>query len=510
MKIGIDLGTTFSLACYLNARGIPTLVPDAQFDTQFQTPSVIHISQGRATVGHMLEELLAQEPGLSNARGFKAQMGRNAPVYQDDKGQGWDAMALSALVLQKLARDTRLHCGEPITQALITIPANFDDTQRKATQLAATLAGIGQVTLVEEPIAAAAFHGFSERDQEQTLLVYDLGGGTFDATVLQISQGRLYVLATEGHNRLGGLGVDAALVQLLAERFERQQGLNPMADAAAAEALRRFAVQAKLELSQGRRTALRKAVVLGGRVGELGINLDQFEAVVQPVVAESLRVCESCLQAAALGWGQLDRILLVGGSSLLPQVGRALALASGQAASALLSRHPHQAVAYGAGLLAHAQGTWAPDGGSSPDAALQQTVAPYHLGLRVRDPATGRPTVQVLIKRNTPLPAQHTAVFYTSRADQTRLVFDVVQGKTEHDVQASLGRFIFGPLERPQRNYPVELTVGYDAQGLVRVQAKDLITLRSLQRDFSDSQDTDLAALSHARELLASLQRPGH
>ena len=209
-------------------------------------------------------------------------------------------------------------------------------------------------------------------------------------------------------------------------------------------------------------------------------------------------VCRRCLDAAALGWGQVDVVLLTGGSSLLPRVRQRLAQETGKPAAGLYNRHPHQAVAYGAALLADATAT---RGDNQP----MMAVAPYHLGLRVRDPATGRPAVEVLVKRNEPLPARQTATFYTTRADQTRLVLDVVQSKGENDIVASLGLFAFGPLRRPRKNYPVEVTLAYDTEGLVRVTARDLVTGEAMERELTQGHDPEVARYARARGLVESV-----
>jgi len=501
MNLGIDLGTTFSLAAYLNPQGVPTVVPDAVQAQWLRTPSVVNVQGGRAWVGQALEALLIDEPQRRVVRGFKQHMGSEHIPYSDDQGQPWPPEALSALVLAKLLRDVEAHCSEAVDHALITVPANFTDVQRKATLGAAALAGLPHVSLIEEPIAAAAHYGHSRRDAEQTLLVYDFGGGTFDATVLHIADGRLYVLATEGDNQLGGRLVDQRLVELLQADVRRRYGLDVAQDAAAGEVLRRFAEAAKIALSQPGQGVMRKTVVLAGQACELSLTPQQVNAAVQPVVDATLAACERGLEGAGLGWGQMDQVLLVGGSSLLPAAGRALAAASGKPPSALVPRQPHQAVAFGAAVLAA--------GSAGQGATLEpvhQGVAPYHLGLRVRDAATGQPRVQVLVKRNSPLPARATTTVYTNRAEQTRVILEIVQAKGENEPEQSLGYFAFGPIRAPRLNYPVELTLAYDTDGLVRVTAKDMVTGEALQRELAAGGEADVQRLQQGRSCLAGVK----
>jgi molecular chaperone DnaK len=499
MNLGIDLGTTFSLAAYVNGQGVPALVPDVLNANAFRTPSVIYVAGRQALVGDAIEELLSEEPGLAVARGFKLRMGQEPPAYRDPDGRAWSPEALSALVLKKLLRDVDTFMAENIDTCVITVPANFNDQQRRATQLAARLAGLSRVHLIEEPVAAAAFYGVTERSPEQTLFVYDFGGGTFDATLLQLSEGSLHVIATEGDARLGGQRVDEALIELLASEFRRQHGVSPLEDPAAREQLRRFAEEAKIALASPGRNQVRKTLVLAGRVFELAIAREQLDRIVLPLVEDSLRACQRCLEGAALSWSLVDRVLLTGGSSLLPQVAQRLTQVSGKRADALQSRQPHQAVAYGAALLAEALGR-------KPGVQPLNAVAPYHLGLRVRDPATGQPKVEVMIKRNAPLPAKHTATFYTSRPEQTRLVLDVVQAKGDQEVVASLGHFAFGPLLKPRKNYPIEVTLAYDEQGIARITAKDMVTGTALEREFVSDENPDLHRFAEARMLVQAVE----
>jgi molecular chaperone DnaK len=501
MNLGIDLGTTFSLAAYLNPQGVPTVVPDAVQPQWMRTPSVVSVQANRAWVGQALEALLVDEPQRRIVRGFKQHMGSEHLPYTDDQGRAWPPEALSALVLAKLLRDVEAHCGEAAEHALITVPANFTDVQRKATLGAAALAGLTHVSLIEEPIAAAAHYGHSRRDAEQTLLVYDFGGGTFDATVLHIADGRLYVLATEGDNQLGGRLIDQRLVELLQADVRRRYGLDLAQDPAALEVLRRFAEAGKISLSQPGQGVMRKTVVLGGQACELSMTPQQVASAVQPVVDATMAACERGLEGAGLGWGQMEQVLLVGGSSLLPAASRALAAASGKPASALVPRQPHQAVAFGAAVLAAAS--------AAQGATLEPVhtgVASYHLGLRVRDTSTGQPKVQVLVKRNSPLPARATTTVYTNRAEQTRVILEIVQAKGEQENEQSLGYFSFGPIRSPRLNYPVELTLAYDADGLVRVNAKDMVTGEALQRELAVAGESDAQRLQQGRTCLAAVK----
>ena len=203
LYLGIDLGTTFSLVAYMNDHGQPTLFPDFHNANEFRTPSVVHIGTEGCFVGTAVEEILDDEPGLNHARFFKLAMGNNQAIFTDHLNRYWWPQSLSALVLKKMLQDVETFAQDEVGGALITVPANFNNAQRRATREAAQMAGLQRVKLLDEPVAAATFYGFNHKGKEQTLFVYDLGGGTFDATVLQVGDQGLYSFATAGRNQHG-------------------------------------------------------------------------------------------------------------------------------------------------------------------------------------------------------------------------------------------------------------------------------------------------------------------
>lgn len=322
--LGIDLGTTFSIVSYVNPQGVPTLFPDYHDANEFRTPSVVHIGSEGCFVGHVLEELLEDEPGHEVARFIKLSMGNNEVVYTDHLGREWSAEGISAIILRKMLDDVQAFVHEDVGGVIITVPANFNDEQRRATRNAALLAGLPCPQLLEEPIAAATYYGFSEGNKEQTLFVYDLGGGTFDATLLQSSPDGLYALATEGNNLLGGKEVDEVIIKQVTDEFNRQHGFNPMDDTASAARLRHFATETKLKLAKPGREQVRKTLLLAGRTLDFIITRNQFEKMIENLIDETLEVSEQCLKSAGLEWALVDRILLTGGSSLLPLVEKKL------------------------------------------------------------------------------------------------------------------------------------------------------------------------------------------
>ncbi|MFL0797268.1 MAG: Hsp70 family protein [Cellvibrionaceae bacterium] len=466
LYIGIDLGTTYSVAAYVKSNGIPEVISDYHDTRDYRTPSVVHISDEGCYVGTALEEILEDEPDLPHSRFFKLQMGLKQGVYTDHLGREWWPQSLSALILKKLIKDIDAYLHEDIAGAFIAVPANFNDAQRRATKEAAQLAGLHNVKLIEEPVAAATFYGQSNQGKDTTLFVYDLGGGTFDATVLQVTDDGLYALATEGSNTLGGKHVDELIMRFIEEDFQRQYGFTP-SDESSQMKLRRFANEAKLKLAKPGKGRVNKTLVLGGKTIDFILTKERFDELIEAFVDETLSVCQRCLESAGMDWGFMDTVMMVGGSALLPLVAEKLSKACGKPKDQLLCKQPHQAVAFGAALLAEQQFT---------DAHGQslQSICSYDLGIRVRD-QQGNPAVQALVTRNTPVPACASTTFYTNRPDQTRLIIEAVQqreGDNGEMLDNSLGFFAFG-IDTPRKNYPVEIELSYDLEGIVTVTARD-------------------------------------
>lgn len=489
LYLGIDLGTTFSLAAYVNDHGLPTLFPDFHDANDFRTPSVVHVGEEGCLVGTALEELLDDEPELSQARFFKLGLGDKASLYTDHQRRAWLPQSLSALVLKKLLGDVEAFAHEEIAGVLIAVPANFNDAQRRATKEAAQLAGLARVKLIEEPVAAATFYGYSHKGGEQTLFVYDLGGGTFDASILQVGDEGLYALATEGSNAHGGKNVDELIIKAILDEFQRQYGFCPN-DEATLMILRRFAQNAKLKLSKPGKSKISKTLVVAGKTLDFILTKERFNQLLEQFVDETLAVCQRCLDTSGMDWSFIDTVLLTGGSSLLPLVTDKLSQASGKPKDQLVCKQPHQAVAYGAAILAEQQFSRAEGGNAKP----LQSICSYDLGIRVMG-ANGQPMVQVLISQNSPVPAAASTTFYTTRDDQTRLIIEAVQQRNTDagTEEVSLGFFAF-MIERPREQYPLDIELAYDLEGIVTVTARDPETGRQIQQVM----DEDIEGLDRA------------
>jgi molecular chaperone DnaK len=475
LYIGIDLGTTYSVAAFVKSNGIPEVISDYHDTRDYRTPSVIHIGEEGCFVGTTLEEMLEDEPDLNQSRFFKLDLGVNQAVYTDFRGREWWPQSLSALLLKKVMKDVDAYVHEDIAGAFIAVPANFNDAQRRATKESAQLAGLHNVKLIEEPVAAATFYGINNKGGDTTLFVYDLGGGTFDATVLQVSDEGLFALATEGSNQLGGKHVDEIIMRFVLDDFNSQYGFKPD-DEASLNKLRRFAHEAKLKLAKPGKARVNKTLVLGGKTIDFILTKERFDELIDDLVDDTIKVCERCLQSAGMDWSFMDTVMLVGGSALLPLVSDKLSKASGKPKDQLQCKQPHQAVAFGAALIAEQQ---LGEGSGNP----LQSICSYDLGIRVRD-QQGQPAVQALITRNTPVPAKASTTFYTNRPDQARLIIEAVQqreGEGGAMLDNSLGFFAFG-IETPRKNYPVEIEMAYDLEGIVTVTARDPETGREIRQ----------------------------
>ncbi len=497
IHLGIDLGTTYSLISHINAYGQPTLFPDAADANQFRTPSVVYIGPEGTLVGQPAEVLLDDAPELPVVRFVKGRLADPAWQHADHKGRAWSPEGLSALILRKLLGDAELFLTEEVGLTVVTVPAQFNDDQRKATLYAARLAGLDNVRLVEEPVAAATHYGLDEGPADRTLLVYDFGGGTFDVTVLQTGPAGLYVLATDGVSGLGGRDIDEKLMALADEDFRRARGSTVLDDPGAALRLRRLAEQAKLRFGQPGQTQFRQSMLLRGAPFEFAVSRAQFDRICAESIAKSIEACERCLRAASLTWRDVDRIVLTGGSSLLPQVPRALLAASGKSPADLVAKQPHQAVAYGAGALAARFG-------AGKGAADVRQVSGFDLCLRVWDPARNAAGLEVLVPRNSPLPASYSRAFYTNRDGQTRVILELVQRRGDPLVETSLGHHAFGPIDTARRNHPIEVTVAVDADGTVKVEAVDPASGRKLTHSVNREGHAGRERFGDERDLVRS------
>ena len=499
MRAGIDLGTTYSLIARLDYEGKPILLPDQAPEPTFHTPSVVYVARDCAFVGRVVETLLEQDPGLTVARFFKRQLGSTAPVLFGPDGTPWHAEALAALVLKKLRLDAESFCHDPVESVAITVPAHFNDVQRKAVLAAAAMADLPVLGLVEEPVAAALHYGVEQARYDQVILVYDWGGGTFDATALSLTPEGVFVLAKGGLTEVGGKELDERVAEIVLRQFERALGTAPSLSARTVLELRRLSEDVKIELCAPARTRVRRTALLGGRAIEIDVARAEFDAAIASLIDQTEAVTAQCLADAGLTRADVGTVLMVGGSSMVPAVGERLRGLFGSPSQRVQYHEPSKAVAFGAALRAAQM---------SGDAGLYNLppqfrgVSGYAVGIRTINPQNGRVAIDTLIKQNMPLPLRVARTYYTTRPDQERVTLEVVQFRGAGEDVVSLGQLVVGPLPSPRVNYPVNVTVEALEDGTVRLEAHDSATGVELAQVFGRESDGGFAHLGMQRALV--------
>jgi molecular chaperone DnaK len=469
--VGIDLGTTYSVVAFLDPQGRPASIVNASGD--LLTPSVVLFDDDGVVVGKEAVAASAIEPQRV-AECVKRDMG--AAAYRKPiKGESMPPEVISSMILRQLKSDAERRLG-PISKAVITVPAYFDEPRRRATADAGRLAGIDVLDIVNEPTAAALAYAYQLGlfDREGTwledrpfkALVYDLGGGTFDITVVELKRGSFRAIATDGDVCLGGKDWDAKLVALAAERFVRERGSDPRTDPVSLQDLALAAEAAKRTLSERARAGV--VVNHGGQRLKVEVTREEFEEATAALLERTRATTEIVVMQAGLSWPQIDRVLLVGGSTRMPMVRRMLQNLTGKPPDGSLPAD--EAVAHGAalyaGLLLRKQHAATPGGGFAIT-----NVNSHSLGLVAIDPATKRRTNQVLIPKNTALPHSVTRRFRTGKPGQKSVKLTVLEGESENpDFCTRIGVGVIRglPADLPQGS-PVEVTYTYQANNRLRI-----------------------------------------
>lgn len=485
MKAGIDLGTTYSLISRLQADGKSMLIPDHSHKDVFATPSVAYISGGAAVVGYLVDVLLEQNPDLPAIRFFKRQFGQNKPIFFDPAGNAWYPESVGALILKKLKYDAENFSGESLESAVITVPAHFNDLQRKAVLNAAHLADIPVLGLVEEPVAAALHYGIAHQRYDQVIMVYDLGGGTFDATVLSLDEQGVYVLSKEGITDLGGKEFDEKIGEFILRCFEKSPYGLPDLNAFTLLQLRRISEEIKIELSMPNVTFLRKKILLGHQAIDIVFNRRDFETTIRDAVEKTIEVTMRCLDGAGLQLKDIDAMLLVGGSSMIPYIRERLRSLLPESRQKLFFHEPMKAVSFGASIHAMQLSGEAESFNLPPEF---RGVTGHNLGVRTIDPQSRRVQIDVLIKKNLPLPIKASRTYYTSSSLQNRIVIELVQFLDNLEEAVSIGHLVVGPIPNPRVNYPIEVSVENTEDGLVNVNAYDPNTGVELEQRFGNQE----------------------
>ncbi len=460
--IGIDLGTTNSCVAVMEG-GEPVVIANAEGNRT--TPSVVAFSKtGERMVGHVAKRQAITNPDRTISS-IKREMGSDYKVAIDDKR--YTPQEISAMILQKLKADAEAYLGTKVTEAVITVPAYFTDSQRQATKDAGKIAGLEVKRIINEPTAAALAYGL-DKEVEQKIMVYDLGGGTFDVSVLEIGDGVIEVLATAGNNRLGGDDFDECIVKYMLSEFKSSTGVDLSTDRVAMQRLREAAEKAKIELSGVMSTNINLPYITADASGpkhlDMMLTRAKFNELTAHLVEKTLGPVNQALSDSGLTAGQLSKVLLVGGSTRIPAVQDAVRKLIGK--EPFKGINPDECVAIGAAIQGGVLG-------GDVEGILLLDVTPLSLGIETLGGVFTK-----LIERNTTIPTKKSQIFSTAADNQTSVEVHVLQGEREMAAHnKTLGRFHLDGIAPARRGVPqIEVTFDIDANGIVNVSAKDLGT----------------------------------
>ena len=460
--IGIDLGTTNSCVSVMEG-GEATVIPNAEGHRT--TPSVVAFSKtGERMVGQVAKRQAVTNPDRTISS-IKREMGSDYKVTID--GKKYTPQEISAMILQKLKADAEAYLGEPVTEAVITVPAYFTDAQRQATKDAGKIAGLDVKRIINEPTAAALAYGL-DKETDQKIMVYDLGGGTFDVSVLEIGDGVIEVLATAGNNRLGGDDFDQCITNYLVEEFKKSDGIDLSGDRVAMQRLKEAAEKAKIELSGVTTTNINLPYITADATGpkhlDVTLTRAKFNELTAHLVEKTAGPVRQAMSDAGISASDLTKVLLVGGSSRVPAVQEMVKKLTGK--EGFKGINPDECVADGAAIQGGVLG------GDVAGVVLLD-VTPLSLGIETLGGVFTK-----LIERNTTIPTKKSQVFSTAADNQTSVEVNVLQGEREMAAyNKSLGRFQLDGIAPARRGVPqIEVTFDIDANGIVNVSAKDLGT----------------------------------
>ncbi|MCM8710402.1 molecular chaperone DnaK [Clostridium sp. SYSU_GA19001] len=458
--IGIDLGTTNSCVAVMEG-GEPVVIPNAEGGRT--TPSVVSFqASGERLVGQVAKRQAITNPDKTIIS-IKRHMGTNHKVNID--GKEYTPQEISAMILMKIKADAEAYLGEKVTQAVITVPAYFNDSQRQATKDAGKIAGLEVLRIINEPTAASLAYGLDKQDESHKIFVYDLGGGTFDVSILELGDGVFEVKATNGNTRLGGDDFDQRIMDYIADTFKRENGIDLRNDKMALQRLKEAAEKAKIELSSSLQTNINLPFITADATGPKHIDMNltraKFNELTHDLVEATIEPMRKALNDAGLSINEIDKVILVGGSTRIPAVQEAVKNFTGKEPSKGVN--PDECVAVGAAIQAGVLT------GDVKDVLLLD-VTPLTLGIE-----TLGGVATPLIPRNTTIPTRKSQIFSTAADGQTSVEINIVQGERQMAADnKSLGRFTLSGIAPAPRGVPqIEVTFDIDANGIVNVSAKD-------------------------------------
>ncbi len=461
--IGIDLGTTNSCVAVMEG-GEPVVIPNAEGNRT--TPSVVAFSKnGERLVGQIAKRQAVTNPE-NTVISIKRDMGTNKKV--NIEGDEFTPPEISAMILQKLKTDAENYLGTTVNQAVITVPAYFSDSQRQATKDAGKIAGLEVLRIINEPTAASLAYGMDKEDTDQKIMVYDLGGGTFDVSILDIGDGVFEVLATSGNNKLGGDDFDQKIIDYLVDEFKKSNGIDLSSDKMAMQRLKEAAEKAKIELSGVQQTQINLPFITADSTGpkhlDITLTRSKFEELIRDLVESTSGPVNQALKDAGITADKLHKVLLVGGSTRVPAVQELVKRITGKEPDKGIN--PDECVAIGAAIQGGVLS------GDVKDLVLLD-VTPLSLGIE-----TYGGVFTKLIERNTTIPTKKSQVFSTAADGQTSVEIHVLQGEREMAAyNKTLGRFQLTGIPAAPRGVPqIEVTFDIDANGIVHVSAKDMAT----------------------------------